>query len=199
MFSGIVEALGIVEKVESEGTNKYFVISSPISKNTYIDQSISHNGVCLTVVAKTDLNHTVTAVEETLLKSNLDAIKKGDKINLERCITLETRLDGHMVQGHVDSTMSCIKKEERGGSWLFTFAYDKSYEALVVDKGSICINGVSLTLIDPSNGTLTVTIIPYTYEHTNFLQLNIGDKVNVEFDIVGKYVQKYLSSIQLTR
>lgn len=196
MFSGIVETVGKVEKIITEGTNKSFVILSPISGELYIDQSISHNGVCLTVVAMDEKTHTVTAVEETLIKSNLGDLIGGSYVNIERCITMDTRLDGHMVQGHVDNTMECIAKENREGSWLFTFKYDSEFENLIVDKGSICINGTSLTVIDPGDGTLTVTIIPYTYEHTTFKHLNVSDIVNVEFDIIGKYVNKYMRSIQ---
>lgn len=196
MFSGIVETVGKVEQIITEGTNKSFVISSPISGELYIDQSLSHNGVCLTVVAMDNKTHTVTAVEETLIKSNLGDLTDGSYVNIERCITMDTRLDGHMVQGHVDSTMECIAKENREGSWLFTFKYDSEFENLIVDKGSICINGTSLTVIDPGEGTLQVTIIPYTYEHTTFKHLNESDIVNVEFDIIGKYVNKYMRSIQ---
>lgn len=196
MFSGIVETVGIIEQIKLEGTNKTFVVSSPISSELYIDQSISHNGVCLTVVGTENKTHEVTAVEETLLKSNLGTLQVGSSINLERCITMETRLDGHMVQGHVDSTMVCLSKESRDGSWLFIFKYDSAFEHLIVDKGSICIDGTSLTVIDPAEGRLTVTIIPYTYEHTNFKHLNKHDVVNVEFDIIGKYVARYMSSIQ---
>jgi len=191
MFSGIVETVGKVEEIKTEGTNKSFVISSPISGELYIDQSISHNGVCLTVVAMDTKTHTVTAVEETLIKSNLGDLIDGSYVNIERCITMDTRLDGHMVQGHVDNTMECIAKENREGSWLFTFKYDSQFENLIVDKGSI-----SLTVIDPGDETLTVTIIPYTYEHTTFKHLNASDIVNVEFDIIGKYVNKYMKSIR---
>jgi len=196
MFSGIVETVGKLEKIMIKGTNNSFVISSPISNELYIDQSISHNGVCLTVVAMDDKTHTVTAVEETLLKSNLGNLVEGSFVNIERCITMDTRLDGHMVQGHVDNTMVCLSKENREGSWLFSFKYDPEFENLIVDKGSICINGTSLTVIDPGEGTLTVTIIPYTYEHTTFKHLGESDIVNVEFDIIGKYVNKYMRSIR---
>lgn len=196
MFSGIVETVGKVEEIKTQGTNKSFVISSPISGELYIDQSISHNGVCLTVIAMDEKSHTVTAVEETLIKSNLGDLIDGSYVNIERCITMDTRLDGHMVQGHVDNTMECIAKENREGSWLFTFKYDSEFENLIVDKGSICINGTSLTVIDPGEGTLTVTIIPYTYDHTTFKHLNVSDIVNVEFDIIGKYVNKYMKSIR---
>lgn len=197
MFSGIVEAIGKVVDISSEGSNKTFYIESSISSESYIDQSIAHNGVCLTVVDIKDNTHAVTAVEETLIKSNLGNLEIGTIVNLERCITLQTRLDGHMVQGHVDATIKCIAKEEREGSWNFTFQYDTSFDNLLVDKGSICINGVSLTLIKPERGQLMVTIIPYTYEHTSFKHLDKGDTANVEFDIIGKYVNKYLSKLSL--
>jgi len=197
MFSGIVEALGVVRKIDAEGTNKNFHIESSISAELYIDQSVSHNGVCLTVVAIYDDRHIVTAVDETLVKANLNDLKVGSLVNLERSVSLNTRLDGHMVQGHVDSTILCINKDDKNGSWIFKFQYNQKDDALLVDKGSICINGVSLTLINPSDGTLEVTIIPYTYEHTTFKDIQIGDRANVEFDIIGKYVNKYLSQIKI--
>jgi len=197
MFSGIVEALGVVRKIDAEGTNKNFHIESSISAELYIDQSVSHNGVCLTVVAIYDDKHIVTAVDETLVKANLNDLKVGSLVNLERSVSLNTRLDGHMVQGHVDSTILCINKDDKNGSWIFKFQYNEKDDALLVDKGSICINGVSLTLINPSDGTLEVTIIPYTYEHTTFKDIQIGDRANVEFDIIGKYVNKYLSQIKI--
>lgn len=197
MFSGIVEALGVVRKIDAEGTNKNFHIESSISAELYIDQSVSHNGVCLTVVAIYDDRHIVTAVDETLVKANLNDLKVGSLVNLERSVSLNTRLDGHMVQGHVDSTILCINKDDKNGSWIFKFQYNEKDDALLVDKGSICINGVSLTLINPSDGTLEVTIIPYTYEHTTFKDIQIGDRANVEFDIIGKYVNKYLSQIKI--
>ncbi len=196
MFSGIVEALGQVKKIEIEGTNKSFHIASPISTELYIDQSVSHNGVCLTVVQMYEGVHVVTAVEETLIKANLHNLNEGSLVNLERSVSLNTRLDGHMVQGHVDSTIECVHKEDKDGSWIFEFSYDHKDDALLVDKGSICINGVSLTLIDPSDGTFAVTIIPYTYEHTIFKQIEVGHRANVEFDIIGKYVHKYLSKVK---
>jgi len=197
MFSGIVEALGVVRKIDAEGTNKNFHIESSLSAELYIDQSVSHNGVCLTVVAIYDDRHIVTAVDETLVKANLNDLKVGSLVNLERSVSLNTRLDGHMVQGHVDSTILCINKDDKNGSWIFKFQYNEKDDALLVDKGSICINGVSLTLINPSDGTLEVTIIPYTYEHTTFKDIQIGDRANVEFDIIGKYVNKYLSQIKI--
>ena len=197
MFSGIVEALGLVKRIEEEGTNRSFHIESDISSDLYIDQSVSHNGVCLTVVKIIDNVHVVTAVEETLIKANLNDLSVGSTVNLERSVSLSTRLDGHMVQGHVDSTIECIRKEDKNGSWIFRFKYANKDDALLVDKGSICINGVSLTLIDPSDGSLEVTIIPYTYEHTTFKDIQIGDRANVEFDIIGKYVNKYLRKIKI--
>jgi len=197
MFSGIVEALGVVRKIDAEGTNKNFHIESSISAELYIDQSVTHNGVCLTVVAIYDDRHVVTAVDETLVKANLNDLKVGSLVNLERSVSLNTRLDGHMVQGHVDSTILCINKDDKNGSWIYKFQYNEKDDALLVDKGSICINGVSLTLINPSDGTLEVTIIPYTYEHTTFKEIQIGDRANVEFDIIGKYVNKYLSQIKI--
>jgi len=197
MFSGIVEALGLVKRIEEEGTNKSFHIESDISSDLYIDQSVSHNGVCLTVVKIIDNVHVVTAVEETLIKANLNDLSVGSTVNLERSVSLSTRLDGHMVQGHVDSTIECIRKEDKDGSWIFGFKYANKDDALLVDKGSICINGVSLTLIDPSDGSLEVTIIPYTYEYTTFKNIQVGDRANVEFDIIGKYVNKYLRKIKI--
>lgn len=198
MFSGIVESIGTIRKITSEGTNKTFYVESIISKDLYVDQSISHNGVCLTVIEETQNDqHAVTAVEETLIKSNLGSLAVGDLINLERCITMESRLDGHMVQGHVDATIICKSVEERDGSWNFTFAYKDEYDHLLVDKGSVCINGVSLTLINPVDNQFMVTIIPYTYEHTTFRTLKEGDTANVEFDIIGKYVHRYLSKMKL--
>ena len=197
MFSGIVETIGRIEEITTDGSNKTFVVSSSISNELYIDQSIAHNGVCLTVVSLEAGTHAVTAVEETLLKSNLGDWELGSFVNLERCITMDTRLDGHMVQGHVDATMTCLSIDNRDGSWLIQFSYDEQFESLLVDKGSICINGTSLTLINPENGLLSVTIIPYTYEHTTFKHLKEQDKVNVEFDIIGKYVARYLDKINL--
>lgn len=192
MFSGIVETIGIVEDIKIDGSNKIFRISSPISPQTYIDQSITHNGVCLTVIELDDEAHSVVAIEETLKKSNLDTLKRGDIINLEKSITANKLLDGHIVQGHVDTTGTCTNVDEVDGSWYFTFSYDQSYAKLLVDKGSITINGVSLTVVDPTNDSFKVAIIPYTYEHTNFKNISLRDKVNLEFDIIGKYVARQL-------
>lgn len=192
MFSGIVEATGKVESIEIQGTNKLLKISSPLSADAYIDQSITHNGVCLTVIEHNAESHCVVAVEETLIKSNLNNLQVGSIVNLEKSITANKLLDGHIVQGHVDTTGICKEIREADGSWYFTFTYDKSYANLLVDKGSVTINGVSLTVIDPTVDSFSVAIIPYTYDFTNFKNLLIGDAVNLEFDIIGKYVARQL-------
>ena len=194
MFTGIVESLGVVTNLESEGTNLHITISSTIGQSAYIDQSISHNGVCLTVVELLDDSHTVTAIKETLDKSNLGLLKIGDKVNLERSLLPDTRMDGHFVQGHVDTTTECTGIDQLDGSWYFDFRLPKEFAHLVVSKGSICINGTSLTCIidEKQPGTFSVAIIPYTHEHTNFSNLSIGSVVNLEFDILGKYISRYL-------
>jgi len=190
MFTGIVEEIGEVIDIIKEDQNAHFVIKSVISSELKIDQSISHNGVCLTVVAQQEDWHKVTAISETLGITNLNSLKKGDLVNLERCLKIGDRLDGHMVQGHVDSTAKCIKVTEENGSWRYLFEGNSEVEQLVVHKGSICINGVSLTVTKTMNQELEVAIIPYTYEHTNFQQIQVGDLVNIEFDILGKYFLK---------
>lgn len=195
MFSGIVESTGVITSISVEGSNKHFTIQSDISKDAYIDQSIAHNGVCLTVVSLMDHTYTVTAIKETLDKSNLDSLAVGDIVNLERSILANSRVDGHFVQGHVDTVAVCQTIKEVDGSWYFGFKTAPSNASLMVSKGSICINGVSLTLVDTQDGYFSVAIIPYTYEHTNFNQLRIGDLVNIEFDILGKYIINYLSKI----
>ena len=196
MFTGIVESLAEVVKIESEGTNKTFTLRSPIAIEFKIDQSVNHNGVCLTVTAIDSDSYKVTAVEETLLKTNLNDIKEGDKVNLERCMPANGRFDGHIVQGHVDQTAICIKTEARDGSWLFDFEYDASLGNITVEKGSICINGVSLTVFNSTHNTFRVTIIPYTHSFTNFHNLKEGDSVNLEFDILGKYIKRILAGYQ---
>jgi riboflavin synthase len=193
MFTGIIEATGVVQKIKREGTNVHFTIASPISGELKIDQSLSHNGVCLTVVALEDGAHTVTAVEETLKRSNLGDWQEGHEINLERAMRSDGRLDGHIVQGHVDATGECMEIEELEGSWYYRFRYQPSEEHLLVDKGSICVNGVSLTVVSPAGDIFTVAIIPYTYEHTNFRTMKVGDRVNLEFDIIGKYIARYVA------
>lgn len=192
MFTGIIEALGTIDKIEIEGTNYHFTINSPISKDLKIDQSVSHNGVCLTVVACDEQSHTVTAIKETLERTSLGNWAKAQKVNLERAMKADARLDGHFVQGHVDTVGKCIEIQEVDGSWYFKFEYQPTEEHLLVDKGSICINGVSLTVVSPEDNYFSVAIIPYTYEHTIFHQMNVGDTINLEFDVIGKYIAKYV-------
>ncbi|GGH46158.1 riboflavin synthase [Dyadobacter endophyticus] len=194
MFTGIVETTAEVLKVETEGTNKTFTFQSALASEFKIDQSISHNGVCLTVVAVEGDQYQVTAIEETLLKTNLGDLVSGSKVNLERCMPANGRFDGHIVQGHVDQTARCTQVQERDGSWLFDFEYDASTGNITVEKGSICINGVSLTVFNSGENTFRVAIIPYTYNFTNFHSLNAGDTVNLEFDILGKYIKRILGS-----
>lgn len=192
MFTGIIEAMGTIKTIRKEGTNRHFLVSSPISNDLKIDQSISHNGVCLTVTKVEDNTHWVTAIDETLQKSNIGNLVEGDKVNLERCMLNNGRFDGHIVQGHVDQIGIVKFIKEVGGSWLFDFTYDPAVGNVTVEKGSISVNGISLTCFNSKTDGFTVAIIPYTYEHTNFHQLKEGDTVNLEFDIVGKYVKKLL-------
>ena len=190
MFTGIIEQMGLVEAIEISGTNATFWISSPISAELKIDQSLSHNGVCLTIEEIKGNQHLVTAIDETLSKTNLGAWKRGTLINLERCMIMNGRLDGHIVQGHVDASAVCKKKLTLNGSWEFTFAFNTQFAHLVIEKGSITVNGISLTCFDVTNNSFTVAIIPYTFKHTNMHQLEEGHSVNIEFDIIGKYVQR---------
>jgi riboflavin synthase len=192
MFTGIIESLGNVKSIETEGTNRKLTIESEISNELKIDQSISHNGVCLTVTELHPNAHTVVAVKETLQKSSIGSLNEGDPINLERCMIMNGRLDGHIVQGHVDGKGKCLNMVDEKGSWIFTFGYD-STENVLVEKGSICINGVSLTCFDVSDEKFSVAIIPYTFDHTNFKKMKKNDEVNLEFDIIGKYVHKLIS------
>ena len=191
MFTGIIESLGKVVDLKRDGTNVHITIASDISDSLKIDQSLAHNGVCLTVVAQYNGTHTVTAIEETMKRSNLGDLSVGDFVNLERAMVSNGRLDGHIVQGHVDATGTVTHIKEVDGSWYFRFSFTPTEDHLVVDKGSICINGVSLTVVDPAEDQFSVAIIPYTYEHTTFQQLNPGDRINLEFDILGKYIAKY--------
>lgn len=191
MFTGIIESLGEVKQIRQEGSNVHFSIASGISSELKIDQSVSHNGVCLTMVAIEDNIHTVTAIEETLKRSNLGQWQVGSLVNLERAMLSNGRLDGHIVQGHVDGTGVCTKVEDRDGSWNFHFRYTPTEEHLLVDKGSICINGVSLTVVSPVDDLFSVSIIPYTYGHTTFQSIVEGDLVNMEFDVIGKYIARY--------
>jgi riboflavin synthase len=190
MFSGIVEEPGIVTKVEREQGNMHITIRCSFANELKIDQSVAHNGVCLTVVRKDNDEYTVTAIKETLDKSNLGTLEAGDWVNLERSMKIDSLLDGHLVQGHVDQTAVCTNIEEVGGSWYYTFEYDSSKGNVTVEKGSVAVNGVSLTVVNSKNGSFQNAIIPYTYEHTNFCKLQKGSIVNLEFDIIGKYIQK---------
>jgi riboflavin synthase len=192
MFTGIIEEVGEVVEVTEHGTNRDFWIRSNISDQLRIDQSVSHNGVCLTVVELRNGSHRVTAVSETLDRTQLDELRKGSKVNLERSLRLGDRLDGHMVQGHVDATVQCTGIKDLNGSWWFTFRMP-AHAHLLVAKGSICINGVSLTIADIDETTFSVAIIPYTFDHTTFRQLRVGEKVNLEFDVLGKYVERMLA------
>ena len=196
MFTGIIESSGTITDIEREGDNYHFTVESDISDELKIDQSLAHDGVCLTVVALTDKTHTVTAIRETMDRTRLGDWSVGDTVNLERAMQAGARLDGHIVQGHVDTVGECLRVEEAGGSWYFTFRYQLTPEHLLVDKGSVCINGVSLTVVEPVEDTFKVAIIPYTYEHTNFNALRPGSKVNLEFDIIGKYIARQMAAYQ---
>ncbi|MCB0696445.1 MAG: riboflavin synthase [Chitinophagaceae bacterium] len=189
MFTGIIECLGTVQSVTGgEGTNMDLWVSTPVTGELKIDQSVAHNGVCLTVVDISGDAYKVTAVAETLVKTNLSSLQPGSMVNIERAMKVGDRLDGHFVQGHVDTTGTCEEVQQLDGSWLYRFRFPKEHAALVIEKGSICINGVSLTAFDVTADTFTVTIIPYTYGHTTFQQLKKGDTVNLEFDVLGKYL-----------
>ena len=190
MFTGIIETIGRVSNLQKDQDNLHITIESDLSNELKIDQSVAHNGVCLTVVALAEGTHTVTAITETLNKSNLGKLKEGDLLNLERCMLMNGRLDGHIVQGHVDQTGICTELIEKKGSWAYTISYDASIGNITVEKGSICVNGISLTVVNSKENNFSVAIIPYTYEHTNMKNLRIGDTVNLEFDIIGKYVAR---------
>ncbi len=190
MFTGIIEQIGYITAIQKEGENIHFTVKSSFTNELKVDQSVAHNGTCLTVVSINEDEYTVTAIHETLEKTNLGEWKVGTKVNLERCMQMNGRLDGHIVQGHVDTTATCTNIEDQNGSWKFTFNY--LTEQVTVEKGSITVNGVSLTVVDSKDRQFSVCIIPYTYEHTNFHQLKIGDKINLEFDIIGKYVAKLM-------
>ena len=192
MFTGIIEAFGTVKSIKTDGSNRHFEIESAISHELKVDQSIAHNGVCLTTVKVEDDKHWVTAIDETLQKSNLGQLKPGDKVNLERCMLNNGRFDGHIVQGHVDQTGEVVSITEEDGSWLYSIEYDPSAGNVTVEKGSITLDGISLTCFNSRDNGFTVAIIPYTYENTNIHQLKVGSKVNLEFDVIGKYVQRLL-------
>jgi riboflavin synthase len=195
MFTGIIETLGRVERLEREGTNLHITVSSPIGQELKIDQSVAHNGVCLTVVALGEGTHTVTAIDETLQKTDLATLQVGDRLNLERCMPAHGRFDGHIVQGHVDGLGTVESITAQDGSWLFAFSHAKGPD-FTVEKGSITVNGISLTAFNASDTGFTVAIIPYTFEHTTFHALRIGDRVNLEFDIIGKYVARMMERRQ---
>ena len=192
MFTGIIEAIGTIVQTEQQGSNVTLTIQSPISNELKIDQSVAHNGVCLTVIAVQQDTHQVTAIEETLQKTTLGTWRENTQVNLGRCTQVGARLDGHIVQGHVDQTGECIGLTEQDGSWLYTFRYVPYRQNIVVEKGSICVNGTSLTAFDAEGDTFKVAIIPYTYEHTTIHAVKVGSRVNLEFDIVGKYVAKMM-------
>ena len=193
MFTGIIETLGTVTDLKKDDDNLHISISSIISDDLKIDQSVSHNGVCLTVVDLSEKEHTVTAISETLNKSNLGNLAVGDLVNLERCMQMNGRLDGHIVQGHVDQTAVCSALNEMNGSWVYTFQYDVSTGNVTVEKGSVCVNGISLTVFDSKADQFSVAIIPYTFNHTNLQNIKAGSTVNLEFDIIGKYVSRLLN------
>ena len=193
MFTGIIETIGQIDSITEEKTNKHFKVTSHLAPELKIDQSVSHNGVCLTVVEKNDTSYVVTAIDETLQKSSLGNLKVGDKVNLERAMKFGDRLDGHLVQGHVDQVAVCVQIEEADGSWIFTFEYDTKTGHKTVEKGSITVDGVSLTVVNSKEAKFSVAIIPYTYEHTVFQNYKVGSLVNLEFDVIGKYVQQWLA------
>lgn len=192
MFTGIVEELAIVSKITSEGENLHFTIQSSMAQELKIDQSVSHNGVCLTVTSVKNDSYTVTAIKETLDKSAIGYLKPGDEVNIERAMKMGTRLDGHIVQGHVDQVGQCTSIVDENGSWRFTFTYNPSLNNVTIEKGSITIDGTSLTVVDSKEGQFSVAIIPYTYDHTRFKTYKVGTKVNLEFDVIGKYVARLM-------
>ncbi len=192
MFTGIIETQGLIKKVKETGSNKVFWVKSPISQKLKADQSVSHDGVCLTVEEVKNNTHRVTAISETLTKTTLNEWQPGYKVNLERCLKINARLDGHFVQGHIDEIGICIKKTEKEGSWLFSFQFPEKFSELMIEKGSITINGISLTAFNVTETTFDVAIIPYTFENSNIKNADIGSKVNLEFDMIGKYINRKL-------
>lgn len=193
MFTGIIETLARLDKIEKDGTNVHFTFASSMAPELKIDQSLAHNGVCLTVVSKSGNSYKVIAIEETLKRTNLSLLKTGDLVNLERSMLANGRFDGHIVQGHVDTTATCTSVKNLNGSWEFVFEHENSPKYITVEKGSITVNGCSLTVVDSKSNSFSVHIIPYTFEHTNFQNIKAGDKVNLEFDILGKYVSRLLN------
>ncbi len=195
MFTGIIETLGVIHQIEKEEDNLHITVDATITPELKIDQSVAHNGICLTVVAIDSGFYTLTAIGETINKTTISNWKKGDVINLERAMKLGDRLDGHIVQGHVDQIATCISVDETNGSWLYTFQYDESLQNITIEKGSITVNGVSLTVVNSKKNEFSVAIIPYTYENTNFNTFAVGTKVNLEFDVIGKYVSKLFAKV----
>lgn len=193
MFTGIIEALGSVVSVEKKGSNSTFWITSEISNQLKVDQSVSHSGVCLTVEEVAENRHRVTAIDETIKKTNLSRWTAESLINIERCMQMNGRLDGHIVQGHVDATGTCVEKRDAAGSWEYTFSFPEEFANLLIEKGSISLNGISLTIFNVTRNTFTVAIIPYTFDHTDIQQVQKGSVVNLEFDVIGKYVNRMLS------
>ncbi|MGB5983519.1 MAG: riboflavin synthase [Nonlabens sp.] len=193
MFTGIIENTARVVKITRENSNIHYTLRCDLTREFKIDQSIAHNGICLTVVGINDLEYTVTAIDETLKKTNLDTVKEGNLLNIERAMLMNSRLDGHIVQGHVDQTAICKNVVNENGSWRYTFDYDPNLQNVTIEKGSICINGVSLTVVDSKKSSFSVAIIPYTYENTGFKNLKKGDVVNLEFDVIGKYVKRLMN------
>lgn len=194
MFTGIIESLGLIQEIQREDSNLHITLISSITEELKIDQSVSHNGICLTIVAIKDNSYTVTAIDETIKKTTISGWQKGDVVNLERAMKLGDRLDGHLVQGHVDQIGTCISVEETNGSWLYTFVYDSTLQNMTIEKGSITVNGVSLTVVNSKNNQFSVAIIPYTYENTNFKKFTLDTKINLEFDVIGKYVSKLFNN-----
>jgi riboflavin synthase len=195
MFTGIIETIGLIKNIIHDQTNIHYEIQTDLTHELKIDQSVAHDGVCLTVVQLTDTTHTVTAIQETLQVTSLRNWQIGKKLNIERCMSANGRFDGHIVQGHVDKTANCIDIKDESGSWLLTFQFeDEKSQKYIVKKGSICVNGTSLTVVDCDSMTFSVALIPYTFEHTSFHDLKKGDVVNIEFDVIGKYVEKMLQS-----
>lgn len=192
MFTGIIEAFGEVSKLTKDQSNLHIQMKSSLASALQVDQSLAHNGVCLTVVAQDNEQYTVTAIQETLEKTNLGTLEVGHLVNLERAMLMNARLDGHLVQGHVDQTALCTDIENEDGSWRYRFEYDKGPNHVTIEKGSITVNGVSLTVVDSEDNAFSVAIIPYTYEHTNFHRLQIGSQVNLEFDLIGKYIKRLM-------
>jgi len=196
MFTGIIETTGFIKNMAINGGNRSFWIESPVSQELKVDQSVSHNGICLTVEEMNVNSHKVTAIQETALKTNVNEWKIGDTINLERSLKLESRLDGHFVQGHVDTVATCIEINEKQGSWEYEFSFRKKFSELIIEKGSICVNGISLTAFNVRKKSFKVAVIPYTYEHTNIQTVQRGHLVNIEFDLIGKYILRKLSLSQ---